>query len=140
MLKVWDWMSGALRYEVAVADVVYPYIKVAAPKVKSGWDEEGEGNKGKKGKKKGSSEGTGTPDPATTPTANNDVRYAETDAIQTQTVLAIQKIETTEDATGGRRVLFSVTGYVCCTLCMGGWIAEIVQCHRRFLFPLWGRS
>lgn len=42
MLKVWDWMSGALLSEIPVYESVKSYIKVRAPKTK--WDrEEGEG-------------------------------------------------------------------------------------------------
>ncbi|OBZ66832.1 tRNA (guanine-N(7)-)-methyltransferase non-catalytic subunit TRM82 [Grifola frondosa] len=60
MVKVWDWMSGALLGEVRILDAVEPYIKVRPSKGKwgrhdgDGEDEEGvEGGAQKKGKGKG---------------------------------------------------------------------------------------
>lgn len=69
MLKIWDWMSGELLYEISIAEVVEPFIKVCAPRGRWGRNE---GNaeigekigrrrrrRGKKGKGKVRSDGDG---------------------------------------------------------------------------------
>ncbi len=43
-LKVWDWSSGKLLYDVPVLETVEPFIKVKSPKGKGGDEEAGEGS------------------------------------------------------------------------------------------------
>jgi hypothetical protein len=112
-------MSGELRFEVPIQDACTPFIKVLTPKIKSGWDE-GDGSatgENKKGKKKAKAE-SHTPELSTSvddggsPIMDVDAEGKQEDDGEPTTVLAVHKIDTMEDTSGRRHILFSVTGYI----------------------------
>jgi tRNA (guanine-N(7)-)-methyltransferase subunit TRM82 len=58
MLKIWDWITGTVKYEIPILADVKPFIKVRAPKRKRGDDdsdgeETPEGRRGRRRKGKG---------------------------------------------------------------------------------------
>ncbi|KIL69353.1 hypothetical protein M378DRAFT_184523 [Amanita muscaria Koide BX008] len=58
MLKIWDWMSGTVQYEIPILDAVRPFITVI-PQPKRGVDEEDEDQGKLEGKSKGKRQGKG---------------------------------------------------------------------------------
>ncbi|KAM6497056.1 hypothetical protein JOM56_007529 [Amanita muscaria] len=57
MLKIWDWMSGAVQYEFPILDAVRPFIVIPQPKRVVDEEDEDEGTRGKlEGKGKGKDE------------------------------------------------------------------------------------
>ncbi|KAF8637615.1 hypothetical protein AX17_002684 [Amanita inopinata Kibby_2008] len=127
MLKVWDWMSGTLQFEIPVLDAVRPFIRVAA---KGKWSddededdsqphkEESKRGRGKKGRKKVADEeqeqvldlveeGMNTPE------------ILETHASQPNKVLVIHKIASLEVA-GSQHIIFSAVGASAVFTCMFG--------------------
>ncbi|TFK74993.1 WD40 repeat-like protein [Pluteus cervinus] len=53
VLKIWDWKSGRLQYEIPIVDLVEPFIKMTPPKRKKGEDDnDGEGRGSTKRRKK----------------------------------------------------------------------------------------
>ncbi|KAG6897821.1 hypothetical protein C0992_010625 [Termitomyces sp. T32_za158] len=121
MLKIWDWMTGAVKHEIPVWDTVEPYIRVRSSKRKRWADSEdapevrrrGRGKKTKgKGKAKAGEEAEAadageapvneTLDNAPAASVGNPVNLEE----KAEKVLVIHKIETT----ASRRIIFSVVG------------------------------
>lgn len=45
---MWDWLSGKLKYDIAILDAVTPFIKVFPEKGKGSWGASGEDNDGRK--------------------------------------------------------------------------------------------
>jgi tRNA (guanine-N(7)-)-methyltransferase subunit TRM82 len=120
VLKIWDWMTGALKHELPVLEVIEPFIAVRASKRKRGsgfGDEddedaaEGSGNKGKGRRKKGKK---GVPPPeeavseeAATPGAEGEEKKEEEPKLEK--VLVIRRIESVETESG-LHVVFSAVG------------------------------
>ncbi|KAL0955291.1 hypothetical protein HGRIS_004181 [Hohenbuehelia grisea] len=126
MLKVWDWMSGSLLFEIPILDAVTPYIHVRPPKRKRGWDEgndeEGTTSKGRRRRRgKGraadpaSSAATGPeaadenllPDAA--PDNAMDEASESAPNYQGRTTLVIHKIDSIE-SNDGNYLVFSAVG------------------------------
>lgn len=114
MLKVWDWMTGTLKYEVPVLESIEPFVGVKATKRKRGLPEDdGEGGelpegtkvrrkKGKKGKGKereGTEEGDG------------DEKADVEEEAKPEKVLVIHLIESVQTELG-LYVVFSAVGFV----------------------------
>ena len=121
MLKIWDWMTGVLKHEVAVLDAVEPFMAVRALKRKRGYgdlDDEGEIPEGaRKKRKKGHRKGKGKEK------AKEEDMEVETDGDEgegedeekdpkPEKVLVIHKIDTLP-SDSGPQVVFSAVGYVC---------------------------
>lgn len=131
MLKVWDWSSGKLKYNIPILDVVKPFIKVLPQKSKDAWasatSENGptqlQGRKGRAKAKKAKEDAQAAaaaspslPDVAkqTTEDAPTATEPRETEGAfkpETDPVLAIQKIITVDVPSSGRRILFSAVGF-----------------------------
>jgi hypothetical protein len=115
MLKIWDWMTGVLKHEVAVLDIVEPFIAVRALKRKRGYgdvDDEGEMPEGarikrKKGHRKGKEKAK----------EKDSADYVEgededkEEYSKPERVLVIHKIDTLP-SDSGPQVIFSAVGYV----------------------------
>jgi len=128
VVKVWDWMSGRLRWEVSVWECVEPFVGVERVGRKSGEGEsEGEGGEGegenarkkrgrkqdKKGKSKAKSKGK-EHDVEADEIANenrDEVGVSLGDTHQSSKVLVIQQIESIS-AHSGTYILFSAVGFV----------------------------
>ena len=113
MLKIWDWMTGVLKHEVAVLDAVEPFMAVRALKRKRGYgddhDDEGEVPEGtrikhKKGKGK---EKAKEKDEADDDEGEDEVEVEEDS--KPEKVLVIHKIDTFS-SDGGPQVIFSAVG------------------------------
>ncbi|KAG5647492.1 hypothetical protein DXG03_009429 [Asterophora parasitica] len=124
-LKIWDWMTGAVKHEIQLWDAVEPYIRVSAPKRRRGDDDDeapeakrkGRGKKAKgKGKAKGAQAGAakaGDDEPAeeakeevvaAAPAVKNGPTMELDERVEK--VLVIQKI----DSAPSRQILFSAVG------------------------------
>ncbi|KAF9475213.1 WD40 repeat-like protein [Pholiota conissans] len=123
MLKIWDWMTGALKHELPVFEVIEPFIAVRVSKRKRGYggedDEgnapEGSGSKGKGGRRKkgkkgpketeapaGQEEGEDTPRP-------EGAEKKEEEKLEKEKVLVIHRIESIESESG-LHIVFSAVG------------------------------
>ena len=115
MLKIWDWMTGVLKHEVAVLDAVEPFMAVRALKRKRGYgddhDDEGEVPDGarikrKKGKGK-EKEKAKEKDEADDDEGEDEVEVE--DDSKPEKVLVIHKIDTFL-SDSGPQVIFSAVG------------------------------
>lgn len=117
-LKIWDWMSGQLRYDVPIWEAVQDHIKVKVKPYKKGrggedndGDDEEDRPKGNKRRKKG---GKGK-EPSEQPDGGDvvmdePVTVKEQAEDELEVVLAVQKIETVP-VDGKLVIIFSVIGY-----------------------------
>ena len=118
MLKIWDWMTGVLKHEVAVLDIVEPFIAVRALKRKRWYgdvDDEGEMPEGARIKrKKGHRKGKGKEKAKEQDNADDGEGEDEDkeDGSKPERVLVIHKIDTLP-SDSGPQVIFSAVGYVC---------------------------
>ena len=122
-LKVWDWMTGKVKYELPVWDAVEPFIVVRALKRKRGatdddGDEPPEGarvkkSKGKKGKGKAKRHQAMEDDEEEERDVENDTPIVESvveeEPPQPEKVLVIHRIESVESDMG-TYIIFSVVG------------------------------
>jgi tRNA (guanine-N(7)-)-methyltransferase subunit TRM82 len=129
VVKVWDWISGRLRWEVSVWELVEQFVGVDRVGGKSGEGEgESEGGTGegensrkkrgkkqdKKGKAKAKSKGKEDDVKADEVASENrdEVSVSLEDTPQSSKVLVIQQIESISTARSGTYILFSAVGYV----------------------------
>ena len=122
MLKIWDWMTGVLKHEVAVLDAVKPFIAVRALKRRRCYDDlddEGEIPAGarikrKKGHRKGKGKGKGEAkekdEEGNVDGGEGEGGDKEEDS-KPEKVLVIHKIDTLP-SDSGPHVVFSAVGYV----------------------------
>jgi tRNA (guanine-N(7)-)-methyltransferase subunit TRM82 len=118
VLKIWDWMTGALKHEVSVLDAVEPFMAVRALKRKRGYDDfddEGEipegariKHKRRKGKGKGKAK---EKDKEVDANDDEGQEEEEEDESKPEKVLVIHKIDTLP-SDSGPQVIFSAVGYV----------------------------
>ena len=121
MLKIWDWMTGVLKHEIAVLDAVEPFMAVRALKKKRRYgdlDDEGEmpegarvkhkkrKGKGKEKAKEKDMEVDGDGD------EGEDEEEEVGEDSKPEKVLVIHKIDTLP-SDSGPQVIFSAVGYVC---------------------------
>ena len=118
VLKIWDWMTGVVKHEVSVLDIVEPFIAVRALKRKRGQteddgDEAPKGSKGK-AKRKQSKKGNQVEEQATngshaaTPVV--DIKdEGESSEEKPQKVLVINKIDSV-NSDSGPHIVFSAVG------------------------------
>ena len=120
MLKIWDWMTGVLKHEVAVLDAVEPFMAVRALKRKRGYgelDDEGEIPEGarikrKKGHRKGKGkEKAKEKDKEADADDDEGEEEEEEEDSKPEKVLVIHKIDTLH-SDSGPQVIFSAVGYV----------------------------
>lgn len=128
VVKVWDWMSGTLRWEVSVWERVEPFVSVDHVGRKGG-EGEGESEGGersensqkkrgrkqdKKGKSKAKSKGKEDEVKADEVASENrdEVSVSLGDTPQSSKVLVIQQIESISTAHSGTYILFSAVGFV----------------------------
>ncbi|KAF7308310.1 tRNA (guanine-N(7)-)-methyltransferase non-catalytic subunit TRM82 [Mycena chlorophos] len=116
VLKVWDWLSGRLKRDIAIREVVVPYIKVK-PAKRTPWrlgtdGAEGSGSKGKGRKKGKKGKGKGKQQeeeehPESTPAeeVEESAPVAEQPSEDETPVLAISQIKS-----WGTHVVFSAFG------------------------------
>ena len=115
MLKIWDWMTGVLKHEVAVLDAVEPFMAVRALKRKRVYgddhDDEGEVPEGArikrkkgKGKEKEKAKEKGEADDDE---GEDEVEVEENS--KPEKVLVIHKIDTFL-SDSGPQVIFSAVG------------------------------
>ena len=123
MLKIWDWMTGVLKHEVAVLDAVEPFMAVRALKKKRGYVDldDGEdipegarmkrkkGHRKGKGKEKAKEKDNGVDEDDRGGEGEED-EYKEEDS-KPEKVLVIRKIDTFP-SDSGLQVIFSAVGYV----------------------------
>ncbi|PFH51854.1 hypothetical protein AMATHDRAFT_2753 [Amanita thiersii Skay4041] len=112
MLKIWDWMSGSIQFEIPILDAVQPFIRVAARRRKDCDDNENENEPqtSKKGKKRGK-EKKGKERATEDPSAESDqgsALSAEQLSASPQ-VLVIHKICTLE-ISGTPYIVFNAVG------------------------------
>lgn len=93
VLKVWDWMSGALLYDIPILDAVRPFIVVTA-KPKRGDDEQDEDSKPQGRKRKGKKKADESDAPQPPP----------------RHVLVIHRIATVQHA-GEPHLIFNAVGF-----------------------------
>lgn len=119
MLKIWDWMTGALKHELPVLEVIEPFIAVRASKRKRGFGfvddddddaPEASSNKGKGRRKKGkkgvpAEEAAG--EEAATPGSEGDEKKEEEPKLEK--VLVMHHVESVE-TDSGLHVVFSAVG------------------------------
>lgn len=120
VLKVWDWMTGNMKYELRVLDAIQPYIKVRH-KNQRGDDAEGSTEtgrrKGKKGKRKGNAPNGGVTHVETTGGIDTDVNpervpgdaHEEASNEKGELILVVHKISTVA-AESGDYIVFSAVG------------------------------
>jgi len=121
VLKIWDWMTGVVKHEVSVLDVVEPFIVVRALKRKRGQaeddgDEAPKGSKGK-AKRKQSKKGNQAEEQATegghATTLVMDVKDEDfgdlNEEEKPQKVLVINKIDSV-NSDSGPHIVFSAVG------------------------------
>jgi len=120
VLKIWDWMTGVVKHEVSVLDVVEPFIAVRALKRKRGQaeddgDEAPKGSKGK-AKRKQSKKGNQAEEQATegghATTLVIDVKdedFGDLSEEKPQKVLVINKIDSV-NSDSGPHIVFSAVG------------------------------
>ena len=120
MLKIWDWMTGVLKHEVAVLGSVEPFIAVHALKRKRGYGDlddmgeipEGARIKRKKGhrKGKGKEKAKEKDREADADDSEGEDEDKEEDS-KPEKVLVIHKIDTVP-SDSSPQVIFSAVGYV----------------------------
>ena len=121
VLKIWDWMTGVLKHEVAVLDAVEPFMAVRALKRKRGSGDlddgedisEGARIKRKKGhrKGKGKEKAKEKDKEADGDDGDGDADEDKEEAPRPEKVLVIHKIDTLL-SDSGPHVIFSAVGYV----------------------------
>ncbi|TRM65524.1 WD40-repeat-containing domain protein [Schizophyllum amplum] len=109
VLRVWDWMSGALVREIPVLDAVEPTIKVKSLKRK--WGEGGEGTAPRKKKRKGKGKGKAAGENEVAEQATDKPSEEPQMEEEGKTVLVVHKI----DSVGGEYgqppyIVFSAVG------------------------------
>ncbi|KAF8817442.1 hypothetical protein BYT27DRAFT_7227146 [Phlegmacium glaucopus] len=120
MLKIWDWMTGVIKHEVAVLDAVEPFIAIRALKRKRGYDlddgedaPEGARIRRKKGhrKGKGKEKAKEKDDEADGDGGENEGEADEDEEKDSkpEKVLVIHKIDTLPSEIG-LQVIFSAVG------------------------------
>ena len=118
MLKIWDWMTGVLKHEVGVLDVVEPFMAVRALKRKRGYadlDDEGEIPEGariknKKRKAKGKEKAKEKEKEVDDDDEGEDEEEEEVgEESKPEKVLVIHKIDTLL-SDSGPQVIFSAVG------------------------------
>ena len=117
MLKIWDWMTGVLKHEVAVLDAVEPFMVVRALKRKRGYgdlEDEGEIPEGARIKHKKRHKGKGKEkarEKVKEADADDDEgeREDEEEDSKPEKVLVIHKIDTLP-SDSGPQVIFSAVG------------------------------
>lgn len=127
VLKIWDWMTGIVKHEIRVLDVVQPYTKVRSKKRKRGEDadddiEVGRGKgKGKRGKGKGKT-AKGAKDDDTASVGMEESSRPDTEMISEdgpqqssdekgELILVVHNINTVVSETGNH-IVFNAVGYV----------------------------
>ncbi|TDL23976.1 WD40 repeat-like protein [Rickenella mellea] len=127
-LKIWDWMSGKLEFELDIHDAVMPYVKVKPPRRKhrSEGEDDGEDDdlsarqrrkEQKKPKKSRSNADQEEPadgelEPKTVGEREGDamaVDFSERSAPPEEPILALHKIDSLQ-STQGRLLIFSAVG------------------------------
>ena len=114
MLKIWDWMTGVVKHEVAVLDAVEPFIAVRASKRKRGHDDlddEGEVPEGARIKHK-KRKGKGKEKDKEVDADDDEGEDGEEEVGETskpEKVLVVHKIETLP-SDSGPQVIFSAVG------------------------------
>lgn len=118
MLKIWDWMTGVVKHEVAVLDAVEPFIAVRALKRKRGHgdlDDEGEVPEGariKHKKRKGKGKEKAKEKDKEVDADDDEGEDGEEEVGETskpEKVLVVHKIETLP-SDSGPQVIFSAVG------------------------------
>jgi tRNA (guanine-N(7)-)-methyltransferase subunit TRM82 len=112
MLKIWDWMTGVLKHEVAVFDAVEPFIAVLALKRRRGdLDDEGEIPEGARIKHKKRRKGKGKEKAKEKDEEDDDEEEEEGEGEESkpEKVLVIHKIDTLV-SDSGPQVIFSAVG------------------------------
>lgn len=148
MLKIWDWMTGALKHEVAVLDVVEPFMVVRALKRKRGHSDVDDGEDLPEGarvkrkkchrKGKGKEKGKGKDKEADGEDGEGEVEADENkeEGSKPEKVLVIHKIDTlsTDSVV---QVIFSAVGYVVNLSLNGQPDADLDEKrHGSFYFPI----
>lgn len=116
MLKIWDWMTGVIKHEVAVLEAVEPFIAVRALKKKRGYSDfddgedapEGTRNKRRKGDGRGKEKGKEKDKEVDGEDSEGEDEADMED--KAEKVLVIHKIETLLSESGPQ-VIFSAVGY-----------------------------
>ncbi|KAJ7625526.1 WD40 repeat-like protein [Roridomyces roridus] len=118
MLKVWDWMSGKLKRNVHISDVVEPFIKVKpAGKVPRRFEDDGEEGKQKLSKKAKARAKKQAEREVSTPAApEENTEELEHVVEEPEAILALLRIESlkVDDA---RYLVFSAVGATALFLC-----------------------
>ena len=150
MLKIWDWMTGALKHEVAVLDVVKPFMIVRALKRKRGYSDVDDGEdspegarvKRKKGHRKGKGKGKakGKDKEADGEDGEDGEGEAgadeEEEGSKPEKVLVIHKIDTLS-TDSVPQIIFSAVGYVINLSLNGQPDADLDEKrHGSFYFPI----
>ena len=118
MLKIWDWMTGVLKHEVAVLDAVEQFVAVRALKRKRGYgdvDDEGDIPEGarikrKKGHRKGKGKEKAKEKEEVGADEDEGEDEEEEEESKPEKVLVIHKIDTLS-SDSGPQVIFSAVGY-----------------------------
>jgi len=125
MLKIWDWMEGVVKHEIAAWDAVEPFVVVHEKKWKRGTEDDGqEGRRRGKGKKsKGKGKNKGKEAVQNSDTVVDLPQEGEREEVSTrqevepeergEKILVIHKIETLSSQ-GLHHLVFSAVGYVMC--------------------------
>ena len=120
VLKIWDWMTGVVKHEVSVLEIVEPFIAVRALKRKRGQaeddgDEAPKASKGKAKRKQGKKgnqaeaqaiEGGHT---ATPVMDLKDEEFRDSSEEKPQKVLVINKVDSV-NSDSGPHIVFSAVG------------------------------
>ena len=115
MLKIWDWMTGVLKHEVAVLDAVEPFMAVRALKRRRGYgdlDDDGEIPEGARIKHKKRRKGKGkekAKEKDKEADIDEDEIEVEEEDSKPERVLVINKIDTLPSESGPQ-VIFSAVG------------------------------
>ena len=118
MLKIWDWMTGVLKHEVAVLDAVEPFMAVRALKRRRGYgdlDDDGEIPEGarikhkKRRKGKGKEKAKEKDKEADADEDENEEEEEDSKPEKPEKVLVIHKIDTVPSDSGPQAV-FSAIG------------------------------
>jgi tRNA (guanine-N(7)-)-methyltransferase subunit TRM82 len=120
VLKIWDWMTGVVKHEVSVLEIVEPFIAVRALKRKRGQaeddgDEAPKGSKGKAKRKQGKKgnqaeeRATDGSDAATLVMDLKDEDFGDSSEEKPQKVLVINKVDSVNSDTGPY-IVFSAVG------------------------------
>ncbi|KAG7094038.1 hypothetical protein E1B28_007659 [Marasmius oreades] len=114
-LKVWDWLSGKLKFNIPVSDCVKEYIKVKAQpyvrkKFKRGNIEAADGDDDGEGENEEDRNPRGEADLASVPlSGTNTPTVGDSSAHDEETIVVVQNIETVEKE-GKLFIIFSVVG------------------------------